>query len=112
MAKFEHVQLGHVPRSQNASADALAKLVASLALQDGEAEIKIEERWLLPAVLDLIPDNYKVNIVTTTNVNDQDWCKPFLDYFKHGTLPSDPIERCQFQQRVPSYIFEAGVLYR
>jgi ribonuclease HI len=112
MAKFEHVQISHVPRTGNASADALAKLAASLALPDGEAEVKVEERWLLPAVFDLIPENGDVNIVTTNNVHDQDWRKPFIDYFKHGTLPSDPVKRRQFQRRVPSYIFKVGVLYR
>jgi hypothetical protein len=93
MVKFEHVQISHVPQSGNASADALAKLVTSLALPNGEAEVKVEERWLLLAVLDLIPENGDVNIVTTNNVHDQDWHKPFIDYFKHGTLPSDPVKR-------------------
>ena len=53
MRKFEHIQIWHVPRSKNASADALAKL-ASLP-QGKPAEVQIEERWLLPAVLELIP---------------------------------------------------------
>jgi hypothetical protein len=75
------------------SADALAKLAASLVLPDGEAEVKVEERWLLPVVLDLITKNGDVNIVTTNNVHDQDWHKPFIDYFKHGTLPTDPVKR-------------------
>jgi hypothetical protein len=75
------------------SADALAKLAASLVLPDGEAKVKVEERWLLPVVLDLITKNGDVNIVTTNNVHDQDWHKPFIDYFKHGTLPTDPVKR-------------------
>ena len=53
MRKFEHIQIWHVPRSKNASADALAKL-ASLP-QGKPAEVQIEERWLLLAVLELIP---------------------------------------------------------
>lgn len=109
--KFEHIQIEHVPRSQNASADALAKLAAALALPDGETHIKVEERWLLPAVLELIPENYDVNTVMTTEADD-DWRKPFLDYFKHGSLPSDLVTRRQLQRRLPSYIFKAGVLYR
>ena len=36
MKKFEHIQLLHVPRSKNASADALAKLAAALVLPQGE----------------------------------------------------------------------------
>jgi ribonuclease HI len=45
MNKFEHIHIAHIPRGQNASADALAKLAAMLVLPDGEpAQIKIEER--------------------------------------------------------------------
>jgi len=105
MEKFEHIQVNHVPRSKNASADALAKLASSLSLPDGEAEIRVEERWLLPAVLELIPESHEVNIVLSTETGDEDWRKPFLDYFKHGSLPSDSVERRQLQRRLPSYIY-------
>jgi hypothetical protein len=45
MNKFEHIHIAHIPRGQNASADALAKLAEALVLPDGEpAQIKIEER--------------------------------------------------------------------
>lgn len=76
MDKFEHIQINHVPRSENVTADALAKLASALALPNGEAQVKVEERWLLPTVLDLIPENVEVNQVVTSNVNDQDWRKP------------------------------------
>jgi hypothetical protein len=45
-------------------------------------------------------------------VEADDCRKPFLDYFNHGTLPNDPVERRHLQQRLPSYIQKAGVLYR
>jgi len=63
-------------------------------------------------VLELIPESHEVNIVLSTETGDEDWRKPFLDYFKHGSLPSDSVERRQLQRRLPSYIFKAGVLYR
>jgi ribonuclease HI len=92
--KFEHIQLLHIPRSKNSSADALAKLAASLVLPEGEpALVKIEERWLLPAVLELIPQEYEVHHVVANTSGDDDWRKPFLDYFNHGTLPDDIVER-------------------
>jgi hypothetical protein len=56
MNKFEHVHIAHIPRGKNASADALAKLAVALVLLDAEpAQIKTEERWLLPTVLELVP---------------------------------------------------------
>ena len=72
----------------------------------------MEERWLLPAVLELIPAEYKVNTVMTNAVEEGEWLQPFLDYFKHGSLPDGPVSRCQLQRRLPFYLFEAGVLYR
>jgi hypothetical protein len=113
MNKFEHINIIHIPRGKNASADALAKLVAALVLPDGEpAQIKIEERWLLPAVLELVPEEYEVDHVLVMAVEADDWYKPFLDYFNHGTLSNDPVERRHLQQRLPSYIQKARVLYR
>jgi ribonuclease HI len=113
MNKFEHINIIHILRGKNASADALAKLAAALVLPDGEpAQIKIEEKWLLPAVLELVLEEYEVDHVLVMAVEVDDWRKPFLDYFNHGTLPNDPVERRCLQQRLPSYIQKAGVLYR
>jgi ribonuclease HI len=67
MRKFEHIEISHVPRSKNASADSLAKLAAALVLpKEGPAHIEIEERWLLPAVLELMPNECEINYVVTT----------------------------------------------
>lgn len=90
MKKFEHIQLLHVPRSKNSSTDALAKLATALTLPEWEpAQVIIEERWILPAVLELIPQEYEVHHVVTNSTGDDDWRKPFLDYFNHGTLPDE-----------------------
>jgi len=113
MEKFNHIEVVHVPRSRNAPADALAKLAAALVFPEGEpAQVTVEERWLLPAVLELIPEECEVNVVTTNAVEENDWLQPFLDYFKHGSLPNDPVKRRQLQRRLPSYVYKAGVLYR
>ena len=113
MKKFENIQLLHVPRSKNAPADALAKLAAALVLPEGEpAQVQIEERWLLPAVLELIPSECEVHHVVTNISGDDDWRKPFLDYFNHGILPNDKVERRRLQRRLPSYIVKARTLYR
>jgi hypothetical protein len=102
-----------VPRSRNAPADALAKLAAALVLPDDKSmQVTVEERWLLPAVLELIPPEYEVNTITTNVVDEDEWLQPFLDYFKHGSLPDDPVKRRQLQRRLPSYVYKAGVLYK
>ncbi|KAM0891957.1 hypothetical protein ACQ4PT_026069 [Festuca glaucescens] len=113
MGKFLQVEVLHVPRSRNAPADALAKLAAALVLPDDKSmQVTVEERWLLPAVLELIPPEYEVNTITTNVVDEDEWLQPFLDYFKHGSLPDDPVKRRQLQRRLPSYVYKAGVLYK
>ena len=113
MEKFKHIEVVHIPRSRNAPANALAKLAATLVLPNGEhAQVTIEERWLLPTVPKLIPEEYEVDIITTNAIEENDWLKPFLDYFKHGILPDDPVKKRQLQWRLPSYVFEAEVLYK
>jgi hypothetical protein len=99
MNNFEHIQIAHIPRGKNASADALAKLAAALVLPDGEpAQIKIEERWLLPTILELVPEEYEVDRVSVMAVEEDDWHKPFFDYFNHGILTNDHVERRRLQQ--------------
>jgi ribonuclease HI len=113
MDKFRHIEIAHVPRSRNAPADALAKLASSLVLPDGKpTQVNVEERWLLPAVLELVPADCEVNTITTNVVEEGEWLQPFLDYFQHGRLPDDPTERRQLQRRLPSYVYKAGVLYK
>jgi ribonuclease HI len=96
--KFEHIQIAHIPHGKNASANTLAKLTAVLVLPDGEpAQIKIEERWLLPAVLELVPEEYEVDCVSVMAVKEDDWRKPLFDYFNHGILLNDHVERRHLQ---------------
>jgi hypothetical protein len=45
-------------------------------------------------------------------VEEDDWRKPFFDYFNHGILLNDHVERHCLQQRLTSYILKAGVLYQ
>ncbi|KAM0871966.1 hypothetical protein ACQ4PT_039043 [Festuca glaucescens] len=113
MGKFLQVEVLHVPRSRNAPADALAKLAAALVLpNDKSMQVMVEERWLLPAILELILAEYEVNIIIANVVDEDEWMQPFLDYFKHGSLPDDPVKRRQLQRRLPSYVYKADVLYR
>ncbi|KAM0875517.1 hypothetical protein ACQ4PT_036740 [Festuca glaucescens] len=113
MEKFQQVEVLHVSRSRNAPVDALAKLASALVLpSDKSTQVMVEERWLLPAVLELVSEEGEVNTITTNAMEEDEWLQPFLDYFKHGSLPDDPVKRRQLQQRLPFYVYKAGVLYR
>nr|CAD1837640.1 unnamed protein product [Ananas comosus var. bracteatus] len=81
MEKFTFIDIQHVRRRDNTQADALAKLAAALSLPpDGIVEIRVEQRWLLPSVLEFFPSDYQVNVVTCTQVEVNDWRAPFIDY--------------------------------
>ena len=98
MAKFKHIEVVHIPRSRRASADALVKLAAALFLPEGEAaQVTVKERWLLLTLMELIPEEYEFNTITTNVIEEGDWLTPFLDYFKHDTLPDDLVKRYQLQ---------------
>jgi ribonuclease HI len=94
MNKFEHIHITDNPRDKNASVDAWAKLAAVLVLPDREpTQTKVEEKWLLPAVLELVTEEYEVDRVSIMEVKEDDWCKQFFDYFNHSILPDDHVER-------------------
>jgi hypothetical protein len=80
---------------------------------DGEpAQIKIQEMCLLPTDLELVLEEYEVDHVSIMTVEEDDWHKPFFDYFNHGILPNDHVEWRGLQQCLTAYILKAGVLYR
>jgi hypothetical protein len=81
-------------------------------LPDGEPpQIKFEERWLLPVVLELVPEEYEVDRLSAMAIEEDDWRKPFFDYFNHDILLNDHVVRRRLQQRLNSYILKVGVLY-
>jgi hypothetical protein len=60
---------------------------------DGEpAQIKIQEMCLLPTDVELVLEEYEVDHVSIMAVEEDDWHKPFFDYFNHGILPNDHVE--------------------
>jgi hypothetical protein len=63
-------------------------------------------------VLELIPQEYEVHHVVANTSGDDDWRQPFLDYFNHGTLPDDIVERRRLQRPLHSYVVKARTLYR
>ncbi|KAM0848663.1 hypothetical protein ACQ4PT_054248 [Festuca glaucescens] len=74
MENFEIIQVNHVPRGENAPADALAKLASALTFLDSQSvQVRVEERWLLPAVLEVVQEEREVNAIVITNVEDGDW---------------------------------------
>ena len=76
--QLEQFSISHIPRSENAQADSLAKLASSA---DGPKARNIT--W------EILPSPSINQSVTMIDRSDT-WRDPFIKYFQQGTLPDDP----------------------
>lgn len=95
MSQFQEVHIGHIPRSENDKANALANLAASLTLpEQRDVQITVGERKLLPPALERIEEANGVNAINVFEIEEeQDWRQPIIIYIQHGRLPSDPRQK-------------------
>lgn len=79
MSRFSFIKLSHVPRRQNTQADALANLAAALTIPFGKkVKVVVEERLVLPPILELLPERVEVNVTTCAKVKITDWTVRFI----------------------------------
>ena len=114
MSKFQDIQINHVPRSENDKADALANLAASLTLpEQRDIQVTVGERHLLPPALDRMEATESTNVVTVCEIEeDPDWRQPFIEYFLHGRLPSNPKRKVDLRRRALRFAYLNDTLYR
>ena len=91
ISQFQEIHIGHIRRSENDKADALANLAASLTLpEQRDVQITVGERRLLSPALERIEEANDVNAINVFEVKEeQDWQQPIINYIQHGRLPSD-----------------------
>ncbi|XXG73076.1 hypothetical protein AAC387_Pa07g2054 [Persea americana] len=117
--KFDICHITHIRRGENIRANALAGLVASMAIQEGEnMQIAVCQRRILP------PLNTHQAVVECHRVARSqlsilkppigDWRDPFIDFIMLGILPEDPKERVSIQRRATNFHFDipSKMLYR
>ena len=69
MEQFVSADIDHIRRPENAQADALAKLASALTLPFGDSvNIRVEQRLVLPPVLDFISDRVEAQHVTSEQI--------------------------------------------
>ncbi|XP_057530798.1 uncharacterized protein LOC130809160 [Amaranthus tricolor] len=78
--KFDKFTLEHIPRSQNAQADSLAKLASS-----AETSAARDIIW------EVLP-NPSINFMVDTIDRSETWMEPYIEYLRNQTLPQD---KCQ-----------------
>ncbi|MGV7343162.1 hypothetical protein PJI17_31175, partial [Mycobacterium kansasii] len=106
------MKIKHVPRSENAKADALASLAAALSCTNrSPLHVTIEERSFLPSA-EVIEEIIEAIPISCLEVTTDDWRQPFIDYLKYNILPEDLAQRQQIKQRSSRFIICREVLYR
>jgi len=113
--RFENFYIDHVPRQQNAHADALASLATSLALLARVVEkILIYNHDLYcPGVT--FEDRQKLTedcqakevLETSAGPEPRDWRFLYIDYALYGILPDDPKEAAAIRRKTPKFYYNA-----
>ncbi|KAK3027177.1 hypothetical protein RJ639_042443 [Escallonia herrerae] len=89
--RLSEVTLEHVPRKDNKQANALEKLASTLSLPDEKSQVTIYQRWVALLLFNNKDGHTEdVDVVSALETDKKDWRQPFIDYLKHGKLPSDP----------------------
>ncbi|CAM8911187.1 unnamed protein product [Rhodiola kirilowii] len=111
--EFDSISIGHVPRSANKLADALANLAANLALGAEETmSIPVCNRWVVPPLEENEKNMESSNVVYAYEIEREDWRQPIIDFLDHQKLPSNPRHKIEIRRRAPRFIRYKGTLYR
>ena len=120
--KFRNFYIDHVPRQQNAHADAPTSLAASLALPAGVPEkVLVYSHDLYYPKLTLKKDQIpagnlqvKETLETSAGLELWDWRFSFIDYALYDILPDDPKEAAAIKRKAPKLYYNVitRTLYR
>ena len=113
--RFKNVFIDHVPRQQNAHADALASLAASLALPAGVVEKILVYGHDLYCPRIAFEDHQKpigdcqVKKALESSIGSEhrDWRFPYIDYVLYGILPDDTKEAAAIRRKAPKFYYNA-----
>lgn len=113
---FPDASITHVPRKDNAIADALANLATALATSGGQTvTVTVEERAIMLPIdfgsgeCDEITQSL---FISCMDIEVEDWQQPYIEYLRYGRLPENPQERERIRRSVGRYTYLDGALYR
>lgn len=118
--QFDHLELTKIPRSDNASADALAAL-ASNRDPDLRRTIPVENIAIpsidlqLPiCVITEPPEAMEIDDDPNTQIDPEptDWRDPIKLYVADGEVPADRWEERHLKTKAANYVLHDGELYR
>jgi ribonuclease HI len=114
-SKFDGLELIHVPRRENETADSLAWLASArgpvltgvFTTDQSKPSIELDDPDACPT---------DSTIVATLGCEPReeaiDWRGPLLDYLVRGILPEDQSEARRLARKAKSYVVQEGELYR
>ncbi|XP_057520371.1 uncharacterized protein LOC130800739 [Amaranthus tricolor] len=98
--KFDKFTLIHIPRSQNAQADSLAKLASS-----AETSAARDIIW------EVLP-NPSINHMVNTIDRSETWMEPYIEFLQNQTLPQDENQAKVLQRKARWFELYEGTLYK
>ena len=120
--RFKNFYIDHVPCQQNAHADALASLAASLALRAGVVEkiLVYSHDLYCPRIAfedyqKPIEDcQVKEALESSAGLEPRDLRLPYIDYALYGILPDDPKKASVIRRKAPKFYYNTitRTLYR
>ena len=113
--RFTNFYIDYVPRKQNAHADALASLAASLALPAGTVEKILVHSHDLYCPRIALEDHQeptgdcqgKEVLESSAGPEPRDWRFPYIDYILYGILPEDTKEAAAIRRKAPKFYYNA-----
>ena len=78
---LKYFEIFHIPRTENARADALSRLTTTTFNSLGRTFIK----YLQQSSIDKVEEVLQIN-------DESSWMDPIIQYLTDGTLPTDPSE--------------------
>lgn len=110
--QFEEIVIGHLPRGENKQADALANLAALLTRSNNESmSVPVYRKWVVPSI-SLAEEEKESNVTSVSQVENEDWRQPLINYLQHGNLPNDRHHKIEIRRRAPRFIYYKDTLYR
>jgi len=113
--KFENFYIDHVLHQQNAHANALSSLAASLAVFAGTAERVLAYNCDLYCNKFALDDSktprrdlqVKEVLETSTSLEPRDWRFPYNDFVLYSILPDDPKVVAAIKRKAPRFYYNA-----
>ncbi|XP_074299136.1 uncharacterized protein LOC141630170 [Silene latifolia] len=110
--QLDDIHIGHVPRSANKLADALANLAATLALGAEESmQVPVCNRWAI-SLREEEENVDTTNMICVYTADKDDWRQSIIDFLDHQKLPDDPRHKVEIRRRALKFIHYKGTLYR